>query len=400
MRLTPADRTLAMGRLAGVLFLCSGAIVTVTVPFAADSSNLATIGVVVATIILGTFAWLAPWDRWPSWASLVLVPPAFALIALGNAFGGSDPLAYGVFFVVVFVWIGLAHRSWTSVAMTPFAAVAFAVPLFSMPGIHVPDAMISGAITVAVCAMVGETLSWGKERLSRTEAALQEQSDLTRRLQDLDRMKSTFMSTVSHELRTPITIVRGHLEILRDDPAPDTVAETTDLVLDELDAMARLIDDLSVLARGEDPSSLRPVALDASDVVSEVAQKVKPLLDGRLRVERVPDGAVVIADPMRLRQALLNLLHNAGVHTTPATPVTFRLVPERRSWRFEVEDEGGGLPVGDEDHVFTSFWHGRRSSGSGIGLGVVRTIAKAHGGAAGVDNRPGKGARFWLTIPR
>jgi len=213
-------------------------------------------------------------------------------------------------------------------------------------------------------------------------------------------MKSTFMSTVSHELRTPLTIVRGHLEILRDDPTPEAVNDTTDLVLDELDAMARLIDDLSVLARGEDPSSLRPAALDAADVVGDVAQKVRPILDGRLHVDPVPEGAVVIADPIRLRQALLNLLHNAGVHTRPGSPVVLRVVSERHAWRFEVDDEGGGLLPGEEDHAFSSFWHGARSSGSGIGLGVVRTIARAHGGTAGVENRPGEGATFWLTIPR
>ena len=78
-----------------------------------------------------------------AWASLVLVPPAFALIAFGNIVRGRRPAAYGVFFVVAFVWIGLAHRSWTSLAMAPFAAAAFAVPLWSLPGMHVPDAMVS-----------------------------------------------------------------------------------------------------------------------------------------------------------------------------------------------------------------------------------------------------------------
>jgi signal transduction histidine kinase len=235
------------------------------------------------------------------------------------------------------------------------------------------------------------------QELERASAELRAAND---RLTELDKLKDDFVSTVSHELRTPLTIVRGHLEILRDDPTPEAVVDTTDLVLDELDAMARLIDDLAVLARGEDASSLRPTALDASDVVVDVAHKVRPILDGRLHVDPVPEGAVVIADPVRLRQALLNLLHNAGVHTRPDTPVTLRVVSERHAWRFEVDDQGGGLLPGEEDHAFSSFWHGARSTGSGIGLGVVRTIARAHGGTAGVENRPGEGATFWLTIPR
>jgi signal transduction histidine kinase len=396
----PAARTRLMGRAAAVLFLCSGAIVLATVPLSGDVNIAGTIAVSVGAISIGVAAWLSPWDRWPWWATLVLVPPALALIAFGNAYGGPDQHAYGVFFVVAFVWIGIAHRPSTSILMAPLAILAFVIPLQYLPNPNLANAYVSGVITIAVCVMVGETLAFGTRRLLRTEEALAEQSETTRRLHELDRMKSTFMSTVSHELRTPLTIVRGHLEILRDDPTPAAVIETTELVLDELDAMARLIDDLGVLARGDDPSSLRPAALDATDVVGDVAHKVKPILDGRLRVEPVPDGAVVTADPVRLRQALLNLLHNAGVHTRPEAPVTLRLVPERHAWRFEVDDEGGGLLPGEEELAFSSFWHGARSSGSGIGLGVVRTIAKAHGGMAGVENRPGEGATFWLTIPR
>jgi signal transduction histidine kinase len=398
---TTPERRRLMGRVAAVLFLCSGAIVLLTIPFLpTDASGAGSIAVCGGALAIGVFAWLAPWDRWPWWSTLLLVPPAFVLIAFGNVYGGSDLLSYGVFFVVAFVWIGLAHRPWTSLAMLPLAVVAFVVPLFWLP-VQVPNALVSGVMTLAACVMVGETLAWGAHRLARTEAALLEHRETERRLRELDQMKTTFMSTVSHELRTPITIVRGHLEILRDDPAPTNVTETTDLVLDELDGMTRLIDDISVLVRDGDASFLRPEALDAADVVDDVALRVKPLLNGRLRVDHGPAAAaVIVADPVRLRQALLNLLNNAVSHTPEATTVTLRVVPVRRAWRFEVVDTGHGLERGDEARAFAHFWRGDRSNGSGLGLGVVRSIAQAHGGAAGVDNRPGEGATFWLTIPR
>ena len=394
------DRRRLMGRVAAVLFLCSGAIVLITLPFLPhDGSWIGTSIVCVAALGLGVFAWLAPWDRWPWWGTLVLVPPALALIAFGNLYGGSDQHGYGVFFVVAFVWIGLAHRQWASLAMAPLAGLAYVLPLYHLPG-RMSDALVSGVMTIAACVMVGETLSWGAGRLAKTEAQLLEHRETAQRLRELDRMKSTFMSTISHELRTPITIARGHLDVLRDDPTPEGVTETSDLVLEELDGMVRLIDDLSILARGEDASFLRPVALDAADVVADVAQRFRPILDGRLHVEEVPADAVVLADPLRLRQALVNLLNNASNHTPPGTTVTLRVVPARRAWRFEVADDGDGLAPGDEAHAFTQFWHGERSTGSGLGLGVVKTIARAHGGTAGVDNDPGEGATFWLTIPR
>jgi two-component system OmpR family sensor kinase len=93
-------------------------------------------------------------------------------------------------------------------------------------------------------------------------------------------------------------------------------------------------------------------------------------------------------------------LNNAAVHTPESAAVALRVVGVRHAWRFEVADTGGGLESRDAARVFSHFWRGERSNGSGLGLGVVRSIAQAHGGEAGVDNRPGEGATFWLTIPR
>lgn len=95
----------------------------------------------------------------------------------------------------------------------------------------------------------------------------------------------------------------------------------------------------------------------------------------------------------------MNLLQNASVHTPPGTPVSMRVVRDRRAWRFEVEDRGPGLSI-DADRAFEQFTTGPGSRGTGLGLAVVRTIATAHGGEAGVEDRQGEGARFWIRIPR
>lgn len=389
-----------MGRLAALLFLNSGGIALVTLPLAPeDASDVGTVLVAVGAIATGAFAWWAPWDRWPRTASLVVVPPAFTLIAFGNAYGGSDQRSYAVFFVVAFVWIGLAHPAWTSVAMSPLAAVAYVVPLYHLPG-DVSSGLGSAAVTIGACVMVGEALSWGAAHLSRTEEALLEEREMARGLRELDDMKTTFMSAVSHELRTPITICRGHLEVLGEDPSPLEVRDAVHVVLDELDRMARLVEDITMVVRQDDSAFLRREVVDAAELLTGVARKVSPFLDGRLRVRQGPEGARMDADPHRLEQALVNLLHNAAVHTPDGTPVELRLVARRRAWRFEVADRGPGLVPGDEEQVFRQFWHGPKSKGSGLGLSVVRSIARAHGGDAGVVNRPGEGATFWLSIPR
>jgi signal transduction histidine kinase len=81
-------------------------------------------------------------------------------------------------------------------------------------------------------------------------------------------------------------------------------------------------------------------------------------------------------------------------------PVELRLARRPGAWRIEVADSGGGIPAGEEERLFRPFNRGRtRSPGSGLGLAIVRGIAEAHGGSAGVDNRPGDGATFWIEVP-
>ncbi|CAN5253925.1 hypothetical protein BH20ACT5_BH20ACT5_03640 [soil metagenome] len=210
-----------------------------------------------------------------------------------------------------------------------------------------------------------------------------------------------FIRETSHELRTPIAICRGHLEVLGVDPIPGELQETVDLVMDELERMTRIVEDMNTLARMEDPASLRVERIDLDRLVSDVAAKASPLLDGRLQVTGGPGGHQLSGDPQRLTQALINLLGNARQHTPADTKIELRALPVDAGWRFEVSDHGPGLSPGDEESVFRPFCTGSSSTpGNGLGLAIVSGIARAHGGEAGVDNRPGEGATFWLRVPR
>jgi signal transduction histidine kinase len=125
------------------------------------------------------------------------------------------------------------------------------------------------------------------------------------------------------------------------------------------------------------------------------------LLDGRLRVIPAAEPATLEGDPQRLTQALINLLQNAALHGRNGCPVVLRVLEEADSWRFEVADEGGGIALDPPERVFQPFSRGRtKQGGSGLGLAIVRTIAEAHGGACGVENRSGKGATFWIRVPK
>jgi two-component system OmpR family sensor kinase len=221
------------------------------------------------------------------------------------------------------------------------------------------------------------------------------------RLDAAFRRERRFISEASHELRTPITICRGHLEVLGPNPERRQVQEAIDVVIDELGRLGRIVEDMTTLARVDDPAFLQPreIALDA--FVEEVGVKAETLLDGRLTVEPAEAGAAVRGDPQRLTQALLNLLNNAAVHGRNEARVALRVVPEPDAWRFEVADEGGGLPADQEENVFRPFHRGKATpAGRGLGLAIVRGVAEAHGGSAGVENRLGEGATFWIRVPR
>lgn len=398
---SPWQRQRLYGRLAAIFFTGSGAAGLLTLELPAPGLDVAaTAAVSVAAVMAGIAIWFAPWGDWPAWASLGIIPPAFALIALANAYGGSTVYGYGIFFVVAFVWIGIAHPPRTSLLAAPLATAAYVLPVLALPG-NVAAGLSSAVLTIPVCVLVGEGIAGGKARLDRIESAWQRERGRGEQLRELHAMKDQFLSAVSHELRTPITICRGHLDVLDEDADGREVRAVKELLVDELDLMGRLVDDLTTLARGDDQVLLKIQPLPMGSFVSGIASAAAPILGDRLRVESEAGEETLQADPQRLTQALLNYLQNAADHGRGQAPVLLRIRAEPRHWRFEVTDEGGGLPPGEEEAVFEPFSTGSSpTGGTGLGLPIVRGIARAHGGQAGVVNRPGRGATFWIRIPR
>jgi diguanylate cyclase (GGDEF)-like protein/PAS domain S-box-containing protein len=161
------------GRLSAYLYLLSGAmlllaVLVLPVPPGGDAGAL--FGISVFAVAFGAVIWALPWQRWPQWTSLLLVPPTFALIGLNNCWEGDDAFRYATFFFVAFAWIGLTQRKWTSVAMVPLAAVAYLVPLAATD--RWTSLTVSSALYVLpACALLGEAIAWVSDRLRRSEAA-------------------------------------------------------------------------------------------------------------------------------------------------------------------------------------------------------------------------------------
>jgi len=293
---------------------------------------------------------------------------------------------------------------------------------------EIADAVRTAGLVGAVVLLIGTAVAYlaaGRllhplRELTETARGL-ESSDLTRRIEVsgddelaelgrtfngmLDRLEVAFSSQrdlirdVSHELRTPITIVRGHLELMGDDAAERR--ETLKLVTDELDRMARLVDDLLTLARAERPDFLQPEPLRLADFTHEVYSKATSLGDRRWTLHLQRDGSLD-ADPQRLTQALVNLADNAVKQTEDGAEIEIGADVEDGWACFWVSDGGPGLVETDRGEVFERFARGdggKGYAGTGLGLAIVKAVADAHGGRAEVDSEPGAGACFTVWIP-
>lgn len=210
-----------------------------------------------------------------------------------------------------------------------------------------------------------------------------------------------FLDDAGHELRTPITIVRGHLDVL--DPAdPADVRDTVALVDDELDRMNRLVSDLLLLARSEQPEFVRPQPVDVAALTTDVFGKVSRLARREWVLETVAHADVRL-DPQRLTQALVALADNAARYTSPADRIALGSQVSGGELRMWVADSGPGIAEEERTRVFERFARGeagaRRSDGAGLGLSIVQAIAAAHGGRVLLDSRPGSGATFTVVLP-
>ncbi|WSY87069.1 HAMP domain-containing histidine kinase [Streptomyces sp. NBC_00876] len=237
-------------------------------------------------------------------------------------------------------------------------------------------------------------------------------NDMSAHRARLEAQRKALVSDVAHELRTPLSNIRGWLEAAQDgvaEPDPAFIAS----LHEEAVQLQHIIDDLQDLAQA-DAGALRlhtgPVRV--AELLGQVAAAHQARADtagvALTVLPSPPDRPVpeLTADPVRLRQAIGNLVSNAVRHTPPGGRVTLRPYGSEHgdAVLVDVTDTGNGIPPEDLGHVFDRFWRGeksrsRRTGGSGLGLAIVRKLTEAHGGTATAVSVPGQGSVFTLRLP-
>jgi heavy metal sensor kinase len=215
------------------------------------------------------------------------------------------------------------------------------------------------------------------------------------------------VSDTSHELRTPLAAMRSVLDVsLRADDLSPAARRALEETRGQVDRMSRTVADLLTLASADEGRlelAIEPV--DVAAVASSVVRALRPLAAARgIALEAEGGPALALADERRLGQALGNLVDNAIKYGPAGSAVRVRARTTQEEVVASVDDEGPGIPTEKRGRVFERFFRedvsrARATGGSGIGLSIVREIARAHGGRAWVEARTGGGSTFSISVP-
>jgi signal transduction histidine kinase len=303
-----------------------------------------------------------------------------------------------------FIWISLtllygfqpwraAPTMWVlgAVMLTTSAGIGLDVWRGSEPPAELTEVPLMAAVFIA--------MAWHAHRRQAADRATRSLSEENARLLATQRQ---FLQDAAHQLRTPITIALGHAELLAGDLTSHQAGQDIQVVLGELSRLRRIAERLLLIAAAADPGFLHAEVIALDRLIMELIRRWRPTADRSWQLGRL-DPVTVRADRERLGLALDALLENAVRHTGGGDVIQLSVI---RGWpgmpvRIVVADTGSGIPEDRLHLIFDRFSTGddHESRGTGLGLPLVRAVARAHGGDVTVRSKPGRGSEFELTLP-
>ena len=227
--------------------------------------------------------------------------------------------------------------------------------------------------------------------------------EMASRLAEAEELERNFLMTVTHELRTPLTAIRGHVEALREGVVTDEELRVASLTVIAAEAtrLERLVGDVLDLAKLDAHRfTVLQEEVDMGRLVDEAfaaftEEARRRGIDYRCDVDGKP---VIVTDGDRVLQVISNLLSNAFRWTPDGGRVALELTSSNGTVRVAVDDNGPGIPPGEEDRIFRPFWS-RGGGGTGLGLAIARELAAALGGRLQLASSAEDGSRFELVLP-
>jgi len=258
-------------------------------------------------------------------------------------------------------------------------------------------------------ARLFEAVETARIELQQRAGALEEANV---RLQELDRLKDQFLANMSHELRTPLNSIIGFSEVLMDGLVGDMTPEQKDCVNDihfSGEHLLTLINDILDLSKIEaGRMTLAPAAVDVPLLLTGVQATIAPLIEKKAQVLKIEwDEGIptLVADELRIKQILLNLLSNANKFTPFEGHITLSCcLADSATILFSVADTGIGIKPEDQGIIFEEFRQvdgsaSREMSGTGLGLAISKRLIEMHGGHVWVESEHGHGATFSFLLP-
>jgi signal transduction histidine kinase len=247
-----------------------------------------------------------------------------------------------------------------------------------------------------------------EERTRELRVKAEELTAANERLQELDHLKSEFVSLVSHELRAPLTNVRSAVELMEDRcPAlNETCTQMFDIVAEQIGRLGRLVDDVLNVSRIEAGGlNLTYAAVDIVQIAEQAVDNIVARQTGH--TFHRPDCAVhphVWADADRLYEVVANLVDNAAKYSPLESEVVLDVYTEGQEAVFSVSDSGPGIPSEEHRHIFEKFHRldlgdAKETYGYGLGLYLCRRLVEAMNGRIWVESEPGQGATFRFALP-